>query len=153
MSLSVDPLHPPPSLLGLLGVLTALYVRVNAGLWEEQVEYVCCVTTLVCIDRRVQRGRREHHDITRWLGISRCPDRSVNTKHLLLLSSLNTHNYKDLLKSVNWSKLLLHIRASDTGWWWPPSCARRWLYSSSAWLCKRVSNFSLVYWVFCLFFK
>lgn len=42
----------------------------------------------VLCNNTVHRGGRGHRVITRWLGISRCPDRDLSPKHLLLLSNL-----------------------------------------------------------------
>lgn len=71
------------SRLGLLRALTVLCAQVTAGMRGGQVEYVC-----VLCNNTVHRGGRGHRVITRWLGISRCPDRDLSPKHLLLLSNL-----------------------------------------------------------------
>lgn len=53
-------------------------------------------------------------------------------EHKAPVAALQPHPSAPLLR--------FHIRGPHTGWWWLPSCAKPWLCSSSAWLCKRVSN-------------
>lgn len=92
ISALVDPLHVLLVLLGLLGALTVMHADVTAGMRGGQVvECVCSALT----DEYTEVGGAIVISPTGGC-ISRCPGRRENTKHLLLLSSLNTHSCKDL---------------------------------------------------------
>lgn len=117
-------------------LLLKKFVNISLALFfwlcEGQVECVRFYVTLLC------RGRWVHTEVggamispTGW-GISRRPGRDLNTKHLLLLSSLNTHT----------TAAGTHLKFRRKGWSWILSCARPWLYSSCAWPCMGVSNLS-----------
>lgn len=60
------------------------YCVLRSPLECEEGRWSMCV---LC-NNTVHRSGRGHRVITRWLGISRCPDRDLSPKHLLLLSNL-----------------------------------------------------------------